>query len=298
MRVPVWVFSVAVGAAVAAGLPSARARAEAIAADKLPEPALSSPIAAGKARSPVYEPSGREVAAYLRQVHERVHQRWAGNFLRLAAEQLPASNPVNVAGRTALADVIITGDGRLLSVTLTESGGFPGFDDAVTEVLHDAAPFPEAPLEARSDDNAVHLRWRFARDQRRCAEVAIVSVEDPLAQAIPRLLRDARAGGAGVEPMMSTVAGYWLKATMNAPYATVRSAEALAALGDGAGVRWLQLAVRRPEWAAAAGEALAAHHVPICPIVGSAFDAANRNQNPAEQQMAAVALATAGEAAC
>src|SRR5207253_1359498 len=105
-----------------------------------------------------------------------------------------------------------------------------------------------------------------------------------------RRLRVARAAGTGIEPMMSTAAGQWLKATMNAPYATVRSAEALASLGDSAGIRWLQMAVKRPEWAAAAGEALAAHHVPVCPIVGGAFELGirNQNQNLADQQLAAV----------
>src|SRR4051812_14086869 len=180
---PVWVFSVAVGAGAATVGP-APASAASIDADKLAEPALAAPESRGDAAS------SADVTAYLRKVHEQVHKRWADNFLRLAAEQLAANNPVNEPGRTAVADLILSADGRLISVTLAESGGFPGFDDAVTEVVRDAAPFPEAPVGARSDDDTVHLRWRFARDQRRCAEVALVYAEDPIAQAVPKLLRD------------------------------------------------------------------------------------------------------------
>jgi HEAT repeat protein len=288
-----WALAVAVGAVALAPRPAA---ADPIAADKLPEPALAVPPGAD--------------GAYMRKVHALVHKRWADNFLRLASEQLPANNPVNQADRSAVVDLILSDDGRIISINLIQSGGFLGFDDAITEVLRDVVPFPPAPVSARSDDDAVHLRWRFARDQRRCSEVVLLHVEDPLAQAVPKLLRDgrqtevlrrmhvARDGGGAVEPMMSTVASHWLRATINAPYATARAAETLVAMGDRAGVRWLELGVKRAEWAEEAGQALAAHHVAVCPLVGFAFDPVNRNMNLTEQQQAATALSTAAEPDC
>jgi len=294
--ISVWGFAVAVGAGLASAVLPAPALADPIPADKLPEPPLAVPAG----------PDG----AYVRKVHAIVHKRWADNFLRLASEQLTANNPINQGSRSAVVDLILSEDGRIISINVVESGGFGGFDDAIHEVLRDAVPYPDAPVSARSDDDAVHLRWRFARDQRRCSEVVLLHVEDPLAQAVPKLLRDgrqtevlrrmrvARASGDAVEPMMSTVASHWLRATINAPYATARTAETLATMGDRAGVRWLELGVKRAEWAEAAGQALAANRVPVCPLVGFAFDPVNRNQNMTEQQTAAVALGTAAEPDC
>ena len=267
--------------------------------------ALAVPLPADKLNEPVIGGTGVE-GAYLQQVHQRVHSRWAENFLRLASEKLPASDPVNDATRTATADVVLGQDGQILSLELTKSGGLGGFDDAVKEILRDSVPFPPAPVDARSDDERVHLRWTFARDQRRCAGVTVIHTEEPMPIAFPKLLRDnredeivrrlrvARGAGVAVEPMLTTLANAWLRATIARPHATVEVADMLASQGDPAGIRWLKSAVKRPELAQAAGRSLAAHHEPVCPIVGAALASAN----PVEQQAAAAALATAGEAAC
>jgi HEAT repeat protein len=271
--------------------------------------ALAAPIAADKLEEPAIAVTGAE-GAYLRQVHERVHARWADNFLRLASATLPASDPVNDPGRTAIVDLVLTADGQIISVDLTKGGGFAGFDDAAREVIRDSVPFPAAAVDIRSDDDRVHLRWTFARDERRCAGVTLIRAEAPLDGAIPKLVhagreaealrrfRVARAGGAAIEPTLTTLATAWLKAVISRPYATVEVADMLATLGDGGGVRWLKTAVQRPELAQAAGRALAAHHEPICPIVGAAFAGDGKPANLAAQQSAALALATAGEPGC
>src|SRR5215831_13023215 len=72
----------------------ARAHADTIAADKLPEVALADKL-------PPVE------AEYLRRVHAHIHKRWADNFLQIIGEQIPAPNPLNEAGRTAEADVTV-----------------------------------------------------------------------------------------------------------------------------------------------------------------------------------------------
>jgi len=275
---------------------AATAFAAPIEADKLPEPAL---------------PGTGVEHEYLRLVHERVHARWTDNFLRLASGTLPATDPVNDPTRATTVDMVLAADGQMVSIDVAKGSGFAGFDDAAREVLRDSVPFPSAAVEVRSDDQQVHLRWVFARDQRRCADVTIVRVEEPLLVAIPKLvragreaearrrLRVARDGGAAIEAPLTTLATVWLKAAIDRPYATVEVADMLATMGDPAGVKWLKGAVKRPELAAAAGRALAAHHEPICPIVGGAFAAADgKAASLADQQSAASALARAGEAAC
>jgi TonB family protein len=270
-----------------------RARAATLPADRLPELPLALP------------PPGPE-ASYLGTLHAHIHRRWTDNFLRLVGEKLELNNPLNVPDRTAEVDLVISGDGQLLSSTISRSSGFPGFDDAVIEILRDAVPYPKPPIEVRSDDDNLRLHWLFARDQRRCSGVRVTRTYDPVETALPKLLhqgrRDealnrvavARGNGVHIEPQLTLLALDWIKAALHQPYATVAMARILGARGDADAIRWLTLAVQRPELAADAGAALAALKVPVCPLVKAAFD----SQNWADHQPAALALATAGETAC
>ena len=102
----------------------------------------------------------------------------------------------------------------------------------------------------------------FARDQRRCAGVAVLRTYDPIEVALPKLLRSGRrdealkrvamARGAGLpaEPMFSLLAADWIKAAIHEPWATV--AHGPAARRERRRRRrakWLKNAVRRPELA-------------------------------------------------
>jgi HEAT repeat protein len=269
------------------------AAAATIAADKLPEAALTT------------QASGPG-ANYLRDLHAHVHKRWSDNFLRLVGETQEASNPLNTPDRSAEVDLLIGADGQLVSSTVSRPSGFPGFDDAILDVLKDAVPFPKPPLAVRSDDDNLHLHWLFARDQRRCAGVTMTRVYDPIETAMPKLLRAgrrdealnrvslARASGQHVEPPFTLLANDWIKAALKETWATVAMARPAAARGDADAIGWLKAAVKRPELAADAGAALAALKIPICPIVVSSLE----SQNPAEPLAAAVALAAAGEVSC
>jgi HEAT repeat protein len=266
-------------------------------ADKQAEPAIATPGAEGD---------------YLRAVHHQVHRRWADNFLRLAAETLPATNPVNELTRVAEAEVIIGPNGQLVAMKMTKPSGYAGFDDAVADVLRDSAPFAVPPVDLLSDDDAVHVRWTFARDQRRCSGLAIERFEDPLEIAAVKLLRKKRQGellrraavataaGMPVETVMGAIAKAWVPASFNAaanivtPGVSLRVARLLAEAGDPAAVKSLQAAVTLPETAEGAGEALSSAKVPVCPLVKKSFD----SPNLADQHRAALALKSAGEIDC
>jgi TonB family protein len=259
--------------------------------DKTPEPPIT---ATG--------PEGE----FLKAVHARVHRRWADNFLAYATQKLPPNNPVNDPTRLATYQIVLSGDGQLASAKLIKSSGFLGFDDAAAEVLRDSVPFPRAPIGVRSDDGTVRLRWSFARDARRCSGIALERFEEPLEVAAPKLLKGdrpdevvrrvsaARAGGAPIEPLVTTMARSWLKAMINTPSFPVRGARLLAEEGDSAAIKWLQIAVKRPEIAVEASEALAAKKIPVCPLVKAAFG----SQNWADQQNAALSLQASGEPDC
>ena len=287
---PRWlVFMLVVGSLLAAG----RARADAIAADKLPE-------------TPLADRTGGPEGDYLRTLHAHIHRRWADNFLRLAAEKLPAVNPLNQPGMTAEVDIVVAPDGQLLSAAITRGSGFAGFDDAVLEVLRDSVPFPSPVPAVRSDDDKLHAHWLFARDQRRCAGVAVVRIFDPVDVALPKLLRSgrrpealkrvavARGTGANADASFTLLANDWIKSSLHEPWATVRMARTLAVRGNEDAIKWLKNAVRRPELAADAGPALVAAKVPLCPLLAAWFD----TDNWTDHHTAASALATAKDPAC
>jgi HEAT repeat protein len=280
-----------VALAASAALPAGRAAAVPLPSDKVAEPAVM---------------GGPGDIEYLRKIHAHVHKRWADNFLALIGQNLEASNPLNDPNRVAEADIVIGADGKLVSATITRSSGFAGFDDAVPEVLKDSSPFPVPPVAARSDDDKLHLRWVFARNERRCSGLTILHVDDPLEIAIPKLMkagrRDeivarvvaARAAGTPAEPAVSALAGEWLRGAGKAPYMNLRIAGVLAGRGDADAITWLKGALKRPVEARAAGAILAANKVPVCPVVKADLEGANANA----QFVAALALSTAGDAAC
>jgi HEAT repeat protein len=167
-------------------------------------------------------------------------------------------------------------------------------------------PFPKPPTAARSDDDRLHAHWMFARDQRRCAGVAVLHTYDPIEVALPKLLRAGRreealkrvamTRGAGLpaQAMFNLLAADWIKSAIHEPWATVRMARLLAENGDDEGSKWLKNAVRRPELAGDAGAAMVAVKVPLCPLLKAWFD----SDNWSDHQMAAVALATSGDPGC
>jgi hypothetical protein len=272
-------------------LPVARAAAATLPNDKVAEPPLM---------------GGPNDLEYLRVIHAHVHKRWADNFLALIGQNLPLSNPLNDPARVAEADIVIAADGKLVSATITKPSGFAGFDDAIPEVLRDSAPFPKPPQAVRSDDDALHLHWVFARDERRCAGVSVLHVDDPLDVAIPKLVRAgrrdemvtriaaARAGGLHAEPTMSALAEEWLRGAGKQPWATVKITTELAGRGDADAIAWLKGAVKKPDLARAAGAVLAADKVPVCPVVKADLE----GPNAAAQISAAHALETSPETAC
>ncbi|HEX3695045.1 MAG TPA: HEAT repeat domain-containing protein [Polyangia bacterium] len=268
-----------------------QARAESPPVDRLPEPTIAAAGAEGD---------------YLRAIHHQVHRRWAENFIRLAGETLPATDRVNDLTRAVEDELVIGADGQIISTKLTTPSGFAGFDDAVGDVLRDSAPFPKPPVDLLSDDDAVHIRWTFARDQRRCSQLALERAQDPLEIAAPKLLRKNRqaelfnrasaavAAGLPVESVVGAVAKAWMPANLAGAHPSGRVARALAETGDRAAIKWLQAAVTQPATAGEVGEALSAAKVRVCPLVKKTLGGAT----VAEQEPAARALKNAGEPDC
>jgi HEAT repeat protein len=98
--------------------------------------------------------------------------------------------------------------------------------------------------------------------------------------------------------MMTLMAVEWMKGALASPYARVEIAAALAARPEPAtrqpALRWLELAVRQPDRAEAAGPALTAAGGKVCPLVKTDLAA----DDVSTRARAALALRDAGEADC
>ena len=142
-------------------------------------------------------PAGPE-GEYLRALHAHIHRRWADKFLRLVGGEAAAREPAERG------EADRRGRHRRRARRAADLGahqprsGFPGFDDAILEVLRDAVPFPKPPHERalgrRAAARALGVRARSAA-LRRAGRAAAY---DPVEVALPKLLqrRPARRGAA------------------------------------------------------------------------------------------------------
>jgi hypothetical protein len=137
---------------------------------------------------PAIDPGVRG-AAYLAAVAGQIQPAW-GQFLEDCRLRLPAQHPLNAPGLLAAADLAVARDGRVVELALVQGSGNADFDRAVLGVLGDASPLPRPPSDLESDDEAVHLRWLFARDRRQAgpATARVLAVELPMLGVVERLV--------------------------------------------------------------------------------------------------------------
>jgi hypothetical protein len=108
-------------------------------------------------------------AAYLNQIHVRIHPLFADGFLA-SLDNLPASHPMNDPSLvTALEIVIDREEGRLVRRGVTRTSGVTAFDVSAIASVDRAAPFGTPPSEIVSPDGNVYLHWEFRRDQMACS---------------------------------------------------------------------------------------------------------------------------------
>ena len=238
-------------------------------------------VAAGAGEEPPVRGEGPALP-YLRAVHAKVHPLWADNFLLLAASQLPKDHAINDPARRVELAIALTAKGALVDVKVAKSSGASEFDSSAMEVVRAAGSFGPAPEEVLSDDGKVHLRWAFARNDRRCSGLTVTHRELPLVDAIRALVardRDAlaiarlqatedrdRAGATNV------FARAWLDHNENSrgqPVVPVALANALA--GDHRAIDRLRQTVAMAARSGDIPSGLASHPIPSCSLVKAAF---------------------------
>jgi outer membrane biosynthesis protein TonB len=104
-------------------------------------------------------------AAYLAEVHRRIHREFAMRFIR----DLPlVGGPYNDYSLFTKLEIVINGDGTLYRVGVVQSSGFLPYDYGAWNSVERAAPYPEPPRKILSGDGRVYFRWGFYRNERQC----------------------------------------------------------------------------------------------------------------------------------
>jgi len=126
---------------------------------------------------------------YLTQVHSGISDSWRA-FLENCRLRLPPTHPLNNPALEAQLTIVVGRDGSVQAVRVDRPSGQADFDQAASDIVRDAGPFPEPPPDAVSDDDTVHLRWLFARDQRQAgiATAELQRVQWKAPRAVPKFI--------------------------------------------------------------------------------------------------------------
>ncbi len=104
-------------------------------------------------------------AAYLNQIHQRLHQVFAHGFLG-HLEQLPPKHPLNNPDMSTHVEIALSReDGRIVKMGITKSSGVTAFDVGALESVSKAAPYGPPPGSIVSSDGNVYLHWEFHRNR-------------------------------------------------------------------------------------------------------------------------------------
>ncbi len=203
-------FLAIVLAAGSAGCPAHRSAA-------IPEaaPPAPPPFRAGGTGEALEEPPppapGQYGRDYLETLYPALRTGWA-SFLADCQLRLPPSDPLNDPSRLVALEFRVARDGTVHELAVAQSSGSSDFDAAALEVVRDAGRFPPPPAALVSDDDTVHILWRFARDRRQAgvATAVLTRVVWPAAMAVPKFVaagnltaaarRLAEAAGAPPDP--------------------------------------------------------------------------------------------------
>lgn len=131
-------------------------------------------------------------------VHGAFHGRWAQSFLENCRTYLPPTHRLNDMSLQTTLEFVVDDAGSVVSTSIITSSDNEEFDQAAIEVVTESHPLSAPPLDLRSDDGLVHVRWRFARDVRQdgVAGAAIERVQWEPARAVPALLANGRVSEA------------------------------------------------------------------------------------------------------
>ncbi len=237
-------------------------------------------MAASDAPEPLVEGKTPELTRLVRQLHETVHPYWKGAF---AGESGRTKGPLNDPRLRVVYRLVLSPGGILKNTKLIETSKVPAFDEMVTKILWERAPFTvDIPAEAVDEDGQTYIEWAFARDARLCSGIRWVRKVEPVEEAVPRLLAAGKPEDAwkwlrdcareSPERVMGWYARFELAKALTVPQTAVPAAVGLLAAGDQTGLATAQAAITQGLPAAPlAARGFARLKMPICPLVKNAL---------------------------
>jgi hypothetical protein len=103
-------------------------------------------------------------AAYLNQIHNRLHLTFADDFLA-SLSGLPPNHPLNKPDMSTHLEIALSKeDGRIVRIGITKSSGVTMFDVGALEAVSKSAPYGTPPGSIVSSDGNVYLHWEFHRN--------------------------------------------------------------------------------------------------------------------------------------
>jgi TonB family protein len=224
---------------------------------------------------------------YLTRVAPRFGAPW-GAFLGDLRMRLPPTHELNRPSLSALLLMEIDEQGDLVAMRLAATSGSHAFDEAALEVAREAVPLPHPPADLLSDDDRLHLEWRFSRDERQAgpATARVQRVAWPLERALPALLERGRIGEAArrVATAARTGAGSALETALVAGLRQVCTAVVAHALASDDTTRQVS----------GVAVAVAAHLIATAPALRRL---ASGSMDPAVRRAALLALGQLGDRA-
>ncbi len=106
-------------------------------------------------------------AAYLVQMHDRIHETFAEGFISRVGG-MPDGSPMNNPDLHSVLELAIDADGTIHHIRISQTSGWLPFDVGALNAVRAAAPFPETPEAIRSPDARVYVLWHFRRSQNFC----------------------------------------------------------------------------------------------------------------------------------
>ncbi len=94
-------------------------------------------------------------AAYLVQMHDRIHENFAEGFISRVGG-MPDGSPMNNPDLHSVLELAIDADGTIHHIRISQTSGWLPFDVGALNAVRAAAPFPETPEAIRSPDARVY----------------------------------------------------------------------------------------------------------------------------------------------
>jgi hypothetical protein len=106
-------------------------------------------------------------AAYLAEVHRRIHARFADSFLHSLPSTVDAAFRANPAMHAKL-ELAFDPEGRVARIGIVATSGDILFDFGAYNAVMMAQPYAASPEAIRSPDGLVYVHWSFYRNERQC----------------------------------------------------------------------------------------------------------------------------------